>query len=160
MKRRRWFPVWRLLKLPPLLLYALGLGPLYGRIVLLLTTIGRRTCQERVTPLQYEEIEGKYYIASARGTKADWYRNIVACPQVKVRVKARQFSGVGEPVTDPERIADFLEVRLQRHPRLVGGIMRLEGLPRQPTRSQLEEFSRAKAMVVISPRESEGTCPA
>lgn len=57
-------------------LYAIGLGPLIGRIVLLLTTMGRKSGLPRVTPLQYEEINGDYYLGSARGLKADWLRNI------------------------------------------------------------------------------------
>jgi len=35
-------------------LYAVGLGPVVGRLVLLLTTTGRKTGLPRVTPLQYE----------------------------------------------------------------------------------------------------------
>jgi len=39
------------------LLYRLGLGPLVGRVVLLLTTTGRKSGLPRVTPLQ-AELEG------------------------------------------------------------------------------------------------------
>ena len=139
----------RLIKLPPQLLYAVGLGPVYGRIVLLLTTTGRVSGLPRVTPLQYEEIEGAIYVASARGTQADWFKNIRANPQVRVRVKSRDFEGLGEAVIDPVRIADFLALRLERHPLFVGGLMRMEGLPKNPTRAQLEQFAAGKAMVVI-----------
>ena len=69
---------WHLLKLPARILYALGLDSLQGRFVLLLTTIGRKSGLPRATPLQYEEVDGQYRIASARGTEADWYRNILA----------------------------------------------------------------------------------
>ena len=44
----------RLLHLPPRLAYAIGLGPLLGRFVLLMTTTGRKSGRRRVTPLQYE----------------------------------------------------------------------------------------------------------
>lgn len=145
----KWFM--RLLKLPPQLIYKLGLGPVYGRLVLLLTTTGRKSGKLRVTPLQYEEIDGKMYIASARGTNADWFKNIVADPRVSIQVGSRRFQGRAEPVTDPVRIADFLEHRLQRHPRMVGSLMRFEGLPAQPTRAQLEAFASEKAIVIISP---------
>jgi hypothetical protein len=53
--------------------YRRGLGP--TRLVLLLTTSGRISGQPRVTPLQFEEIDGAYYVASARGTEADWFKN-------------------------------------------------------------------------------------
>jgi deazaflavin-dependent oxidoreductase (nitroreductase family) len=137
------------------LLYSIGLGPIIGKIILLLTTTGRKSGQKRVTPLQYEEIDGKFFLGSARGTKSDWYRNITAENRVDVRVKNRRFSGVAEAVTDPVRIADFLEVRLQRHPRMVGLLMeKAHGLPRNPSRQQLEELAASEAMVVITPVEN------
>jgi deazaflavin-dependent oxidoreductase (nitroreductase family) len=134
------------------LLYAIGLGPVIGKIILLLTTTGRKSGKKRITPLQYEEIEGKIHLGSARGTKSDWYRNIEADSRVEVRVKNRRFHGVAETVTDPVRIADFLETRLQRHPRMIGLLMeKAHGLPRRPSRQQLEELAASEAMVVITP---------
>ncbi|MBN2116351.1 MAG: nitroreductase family deazaflavin-dependent oxidoreductase [Anaerolineales bacterium] len=134
------------------LLYALGLGPLVGKIILLLTTTGRKSGRERVTPLQYEEIDGLYYLGAARGLRADWVRNIQACPQVEVRVGARHFHGIAEVVNDPAKFADFMEVRLERHPRMIGFIMeKAHGLPRHPSREQLEGLAANEAMVVVHP---------
>ena len=134
------------------ILYAIGLGPLVGRIILLLTTTGRKSGLKRVTPLQYEEIDGKYYMGAARGLKADWVRNIQANPNVEVRVKSRHFIGSAEVVIDPTRIANFLEVRLQRHPFMIGMMMqKAHGLPKRPSREQLENLAENEVMVVISP---------
>ena len=146
-------PILRLLKYPPRLAYTLGLGPIIGNLVLLLTTTGRKSGLKRVTPLQYEENDGDIHIGSARGTNADWFRNIQADPQVEVRVKSRRFQGVAEPITDPERIADFLEIRLQRHPRMVGGMLRAEGLPPNPSHAQLAAHAENLAIVRITPME-------
>lgn len=133
-------------------LYAIGLGPLVGKIILLLTTTGRKSGLKRVTPLQYEKIGEEYYVGAARGVRADWVRNIQALPQVEVRVGAKRFQGTAEVVTDPSRFADFLEVRLQRHPRMIGLIMeKAHGLPRHPSRSQLEELGRIEAFVILHP---------
>lgn len=133
-------------------LYALGLGPLIGRVILLLTTTGRKTGLKRVTPLQYELIDGKYYLGSARGLAADWVRNIQANPQVEVRVKSTRFHGQAEVVTDASRLADFIEVRLKRHPLMIGLIMqKAHGLPRQPSRAQLEQLAEKEALVIITP---------
>lgn len=132
-------------------MYAIGLGPLVGKVILLLTTIGRKSGLKRVTPLQYEEIDGKYYLGSVRGLKADWVRNIQANPNVEIRVKSLSLKGQAEVVTDPARFADFVEVRLQRHPRIVGAIMqRAHGLPKQPSREQLEKLAENEALVVIT----------
>lgn len=133
-------------------LYAIGLGPLVGKIILLLTTTGRKSGLKRVTPLQYEKIGEEYYVGAARGVQADWVQNIQALPQVEVRVGAKRFQGTAEVVTDPSRFADFLEVRLQRHPRMIGLIMeKAHGLPRHPSRSQLEELGRTEAFVILHP---------
>ncbi len=132
-------------------LYRSGLAPLLGRFILLLTTTGRKSGLPRVTPLQYEEVDGAIYVASARGAKADWFRNILADHCVKVRIKSREFEGLAEPVNDPGRIADFLELRLQRHPQMVGAILKSVGLPASPSRSELEEYASQLAMVIIRP---------
>lgn len=134
------------------ILYAIGLGPIVGKIILLLTTTGRKSGQQRITPLQYEEIDGKFYLGSARGTKADWFRNIAAQRMVEVRVKNRRFRGMAETVTDPARIADFLEVRLHRHPFMMGLLMqKAHGLPKHPSREQLLDLAASEAMVIIQP---------
>ena len=134
------------------LLYAIGLGPLIGRIILLLTTTGRKSGKKRVTPLQYEKIGTEYYLGAARGLKADWVRNIQADPQVEVRVGAKHFIGTAEVIDDPVKFADFMEVRLERHPRMVGFIMeKAHGLPRCPSREQLEELARNEVFVILRP---------
>jgi deazaflavin-dependent oxidoreductase (nitroreductase family) len=145
--------LWRLTKLPGVL-YSLGLGSLVGRLVLILTTTGRKSGLPRSTPLQYEEQDGLIYVASARGQRADWFRNVVADPRVEVQVGARRFHGLAEPITDPARIADFMELRLRRHPRMLGAMLRGEGLPARPDRSQLEQFAAKIAMVAIRPVNS------
>lgn len=134
------------------LLYTIGLGSIIGRIILLLTTVGRKTGLKRVTPLQYEEIEGKYYLGSARGLQADWVRNIQSNPKVDVRVKSIRFHGQAEVVTEPARVADFMEVRLQRHPFMIGMIMqKAHRISKRPSREQLEELAEKEALVIITP---------
>jgi deazaflavin-dependent oxidoreductase (nitroreductase family) len=148
--------IFRLIKKPPQLAYALGMGPLIGRLILLLTTTGRVTGLPRVTPLQYEQVEGVFYVGAARGLKSDWVKNILADPQVKIQVKQRRLSGRAEVVADPDRIADFLELRLRNHPRMIGAMLKTDGLPAKPTRAQLEEYSAQAVLVCIYP---EGVDP-
>lgn len=117
--------------------------------VLILTTTGRRSGHPRPTPLQYEEVDGVYYVGSARGTQADWYRNLKANPDVEVRVGSSHFSTVAELITNPVQIADFLEIRLRRHPHFMSVMLWIEGLPRKHTRSDLEKFSERLAIVAL-----------
>ena len=133
-------------------LYAIGLGPIIGKIILLLTTTGRKSGLKRITPLQYEEINGRYYLGSARGLKADWVRNIQVNPMVEVRVKSLNFQGKAEVITDPARFADFVEVRLRRHPLMVGLVLqKAHGLSRSPSRDQLEKLAENEALVIVTP---------
>ncbi|KAF0110881.1 MAG: hypothetical protein FD147_1345 [Chloroflexi bacterium] len=133
-------------------LYTIGLGSVVGHLVLLLTTTGRKSGHKRITPLQYEIIDDKYYLGAARGLKSDWVRNIEADHHVEVRVKNRCFRGLAEIVTDQKQIADFLEVRLSRHPFMIGLIMeKAHNLPRHPSRQQLEELAAKEVVIVITP---------
>ncbi len=141
----------RLIHLPPRIAYAIGLGPLMGSLVLLLTTIGRKSGKPRVTPLQYEQVDGKIYLGAALGRKADWVRNIQANPQVKVQIKSREFSGLAELITDAREIADFLELRLRRHPRMIGAMLRGEGMHIPPARVDLERYAARLTLVAIKP---------
>ena len=80
MKAPRFF--WRAIHFGPRIAYAMGLGPLIGASVMLLTTVGRKSGRPRVTPLVYEEKDGMFIAASARGGSADWLRNLRANPRV------------------------------------------------------------------------------
>ncbi len=145
----------RILRTPPAtipkFLYRVGLGSLIGGWVLLLTTIGRKSGQPRVTPLQYEEIAGDYYLGSMRGVRSDWYRNAIMNPRVDLRVGSRRFHGVATGVEDRIVIADFLRYRLHRHPRMIGTILAMEGLSRKPTRRQLERYADSLALLIVRP---------
>ena len=132
-------------------MYAAGFGPVIGRIILLLTTTGRKSGKRRITPVQYEEIDGILYIGSARGTHADWVRNIAADPRIEVRVKNRHFRGEGELIQDPARVADYLQTRLEHHPRMVGAMMKMHHLPPNPSRAQLEELGKTLVVVALRP---------
>ena len=141
----------RFIKLPPQFIYRIGLGPVYGRFVLLLTTTGRKTGKQRVTPLQYEEIDGAIYVGSARGKKSDWVRNIQADNRVFVQVGNKKINGLAEVITDPLQVADFLAIRLERHPIMVKAIMRREGLPKDYTRNDIEQYANQRVIVIIRP---------
>jgi F420H(2)-dependent quinone reductase len=137
---------------------ALGRGRGPRGVVLLLTTIGRKSGQPRVTPLQYEEDQGVIYVSAARGSHADWFCNIQANPRVKMQIADRVCEGLAEPIVDPARIADFLQLRLKRHPVMVRAMLAMEGQWRY-RRTDLERFAAGKALVAIRPSEKEATEP-
>jgi len=129
-----------------------GRGP--RGVVLLLTTIGRKSGQPRVTPLQFEADQGVIYVAAARGPHADWFRNIQANPYVKVQIADRSFDGLAEPIVDSARVADFLLLRLKRHPIMMRAMLAMEG-QWHCQRTDLERFAANKALVAIRLLEKE-----
>jgi deazaflavin-dependent oxidoreductase (nitroreductase family) len=132
--------------------YRRGFGP--TGVVLLLTTIGRKSGQPRLTPLQFEELDGDYYIASARGAQADWFKNLQSNPLVQVQLGRRCFAAQAEPVMDPRRLADFIELRLKRRPLMIRLIMHLfDGLPLRFNRADLEKIAAQKVLVILHPLE-------
>jgi deazaflavin-dependent oxidoreductase (nitroreductase family) len=134
-------------------LYDSGKGWIVGWLILLLRHTGRKSGKQYATPLQYEKIDGAYYIGAARGVKADWFRNIQANPQVQVSVGRRNFKALAEPVTNAEKVADFLAYRLKHRPVMIGLMMRMHKLPMKPSRDQLLELGRATAVVVLHPQD-------
>jgi deazaflavin-dependent oxidoreductase (nitroreductase family) len=149
MKASRFF--WRLIRFGPRVAYAIGLGPIIGRFVLLLTTVGRKSGRLRVTPLVYVERDHTILVASARGPAADWLRNIQANRNVRVRVGRRQFDALAEPTSDGEKIADYLQSLMARNPRMFGAILRMEGLSSSPSRAELVRFGPRRPMVTLRP---------
>jgi deazaflavin-dependent oxidoreductase (nitroreductase family) len=133
-------------------LYASGKGWVVGGFILLLTHTGRKSGNRYVTPLQYEKIDGVYCVGAGHGPKADWYRNVLVDPHVHVQVDRCAFDCVAEPVTDPSRVADFLEYRRKRHPLMIGLMMKLaHQLPIHPSRAQFLELSKSTPFVVLRP---------
>ena len=134
-------------------LYDSGKGWLVGWLILLLRHTGRKSGKSYATPMQYEKIGDAYYVGSARGQQADWFRNVQANPQVEVSVGRRTFKALAEAVTDSERIADFLAYRLKRHPLMIGLMMKLHRLPMRPSQAQLLELGKTTALVIFRPQE-------
>jgi deazaflavin-dependent oxidoreductase (nitroreductase family) len=70
-----------------------------------LTTTGRRSGLPRRTPLNYAVRDGAVYLLAGFGPGSDWYRNLVAHPEVTLRLPGRVVRGTARPVTDPEEAA-------------------------------------------------------
>ena len=143
---------WKLTRIVPVMLYRYGFGSLIQARILLLETTGRRTGITRRAPLQYERQGDEIFVGSARGIKSDWYRNIVANPEVRVHLGRERWSGLAEVVSDAGRLADFLSLRLERQPRFVGQLLKFAGFSEPFTREDLEAYSEDKAMVILRPQ--------
>ncbi len=81
-------------------------GPFEDVPLLLLTTRGAKSGQQRINPLTYLLDGGRLFIFAAKGgspTNPDWYHNLVAHPQVIVEVGTEQFEATAVPVSGEKR---------------------------------------------------------
>jgi deazaflavin-dependent oxidoreductase (nitroreductase family) len=95
-------------------------GPFAGVPVLLLTTTGAKSGQQRTRPLVYLSEDGRIYVfAGNRGapTNPAWYHNLVAHPDVTVEIGTEKFEARAIVVDSAER--DRLgRIQLQKLPAL------------------------------------------
>ncbi len=147
-----------ILKLRPLLrrmnhIMVKRYGPRFPgrRLILLLTTTGRNSGEPRVTPLQYELIDGIHWVASGWGKDADWLKNVRKEPRVGVQVGGVRYQASVELMEDPTQVADFLEVRLKRHPLMIGLMLRAQGLPSKHSHQDLENLAADVVAVKLIP---------
>ena len=77
-----------------------------GSTVLILTTTGRRSGQERKNPLIYQQHEGDYLIVGSKGGwdhPPAWFLNLEANPEVGVQVKGDRFRARARTATAEEK---------------------------------------------------------
>jgi deazaflavin-dependent oxidoreductase (nitroreductase family) len=77
-----------------------------GAPILLLTTKGRSSGQERITPLIFVEDGDHPVIIASKGGAPDhpaWYKNLVAEPRVRVQIKGEVFDAVARTVGGADR---------------------------------------------------------
>jgi deazaflavin-dependent oxidoreductase (nitroreductase family) len=95
-------------------------GQLAGAPILLLTTTGAKSGQQRTCPLVYLSEGGNIYVfAGNRGasTNPAWYHNLVAHPDVTVEVGSEKFEARAI-VVDSEEAVRLGNIQVQRIPAL------------------------------------------
>ena len=77
-----------------------------GVPTLLLTTTGHRSGEPYTTPLIYGEDNGRYIIVASKGgapAHPQWYRNLIAQPEVGVQVGADRFRARARTASPEEK---------------------------------------------------------
>jgi deazaflavin-dependent oxidoreductase (nitroreductase family) len=89
-----------------LTLWRLGLGswvnlwPSVGGRIMVIVHTGRKSGKRYQTPVNYAIVDGELYCVAGFGGISDWYRNVVANPEVEVWLPDGWWAGVAEEVTD------------------------------------------------------------
>jgi len=90
-----------------------------GNPMVLLTTTGARSGQERVSPLTYTVDGDRIMLVASRAGDSrhpDWFHNLVAHPTVRVEIGDQTFVGEAMVVAEPERTR-LLDARVAEMPR-------------------------------------------
>jgi deazaflavin-dependent oxidoreductase (nitroreductase family) len=77
-----------------------------GTTILLLTTTGRKSGEERTTPLIFREHDGDYLIVASKGGADEppaWYLNLQEDPHAKLQVKADVFDATARDAGPDEK---------------------------------------------------------
>jgi deazaflavin-dependent oxidoreductase (nitroreductase family) len=79
-----------------------------GTTILLLTTKGRKSGQNRTSALIYRDYEDKQLVVASKGGSDQppaWFLNIEADPEVTVQIKGEKFAARARPATADEKPA-------------------------------------------------------
>jgi deazaflavin-dependent oxidoreductase (nitroreductase family) len=113
----------------PIALYRDGPAEIMrSRCVMLLTTKGRRSGMPRTTGVSFMPLDDRYIVFSGWGVRSDWYRNVLADPNVTIKVGRRTIAATAVPVEDPARRRELM-LRMRARSRHCG--------PPQPFRALL-----------------------
>jgi deazaflavin-dependent oxidoreductase (nitroreductase family) len=77
-----------------------------GTSTLLLTTTGRKSGEERTTPLIYGKHGDNYLVVASKGGSPDhpaWFKNLENDPEVEIQVKADRMKARARTATPDER---------------------------------------------------------
>ncbi|MFG2309868.1 nitroreductase family deazaflavin-dependent oxidoreductase [Streptomyces sp. NPDC048566] len=133
----------------PVFLFRVGLGPLFGRRLLVLHHRGRVTGLDRRVALEVVA-RGRHpvhwIVASGFGPRSDWYRNLLAEPKTVIQFGNRHHA-VTARFLEPEEGALVMADYGRRHPRAARRICAFLRLPADGDRASLLAAGRAVPFV-------------
>ncbi len=131
-------------------LWKIGMGrlmniwPAVGGRIMVIRHRGRKTGREYLTPVNYAIVENEVYAAAGFGPITDWYRNIMAHPEIEIwlpaghrRARACDISG------SPGRVKLLREVAIASG--LAGPLMGVD--QKKLTDEELEKVARDYRLV-------------
>jgi deazaflavin-dependent oxidoreductase (nitroreductase family) len=87
-------------------------GQFQGAPLLLLHTNGAKTGAERVNPMMYLDLDGRRFVFASKAgadTNPDWYRNLIAHPEVTIEVGQDTYSARATSLSGDERDRIYAE---------------------------------------------------
>ncbi|MGH3548315.1 MAG: nitroreductase family deazaflavin-dependent oxidoreductase [Pseudonocardiaceae bacterium] len=141
----------------PIWLYRARLGFLFGSRLLMLEHIGRQSGARRYVVLEVIDhpTPDTYVIASGFGTRAQWFRNVQANPQVRVFVAGHAPAHATARRLTPAEADTSLKAYSTRHPRAWGA---LKGVIETTLGAPIGDRDTELPMIGLHLRGSRGEC--
>ena len=138
----------------PKWVYRARLGFVFGRRFICVEHEGRNTATRYLTPLEVlyrDRAHNEYFVVSARGDKADWYRNISKYPATSVYIGSRK-RPVRQRMVDSDDAVAVMRIYERDHPKAAAALLELAdvvpNVSTEPWRSAMERIP----MVGFTPR--------
>ena len=135
----------------PIFMVRAGFGRLLGNRFLVLTHTGRVTGLPHPVALEvmrYDEPNHAYFIASGWGEEADWYRNLLKTPHVKVDAGGRQLPAIAERLSEEQATRELMDYG-KRSPAAIKTLTRIMGYPFDGTEDSYRELGRLLPMFAL-----------
>ena len=141
----------------PIHLYRAHLGWLLGGRFVLLTHTGRSSGRRREVVLEVvsrDRATGEVWVASGFGPRADWYRNVLAHPEVRFQVGRRSRAGRAHPLPTEDGAA-LMARYAGAHPRAARALCRFMGFEVDGSAEDFHEVGRHIPFVRLAPRRPD-----
>lgn len=138
----------------PVHVYRIGLGWLMGSRFLLINHVGRRSGAPRTVVVEvvaHDPQAGTWTVASGFGPDADWYRNLLATPQVTIQVGRRRLPVTARPLS-PEDAASAMAGYGAAHPRTARRLAAFMGVDVDGSVADFRALGRSIPFIQFVPR--------
>lgn len=73
-----------------------------------LTVTGRATGRQITNPVWFVDESSTIYLLPVRGTSSDWFKNVVAMPQVELAADNASGAATATAMTDPAQVSEVV----------------------------------------------------
>ena len=140
----------------PIKLYDAGLGWVMGNRFLMLNHIGRKSGLPRQAVLEvvdYDAETDTYYIASGYGKNSQWYKNVVAQPEITILAGRRKMAVTAVPLP-PDESGERMVRYAHRYPTAANNLTRLVGFEVDGSDDDFRAIGRHHIpFIALRPRE-------
>src|SRR5436189_3130529 len=74
-----------------------------------LTVTGRNSGRESSRPIWFALAGERLLLLPVGGRAANWYRNVLKSPEIRLAVDGAELRATAKPIEDPKTVADILE---------------------------------------------------